>query len=95
VFAEVQGSEAALHHVGMSRHRVEPAKARLDQKNQVNHLEIAKLLPVLMLNPEGLLVLEHTPRNRYENYPGFVKQRNYGTTIFSFFELPEIEKENE
>jgi 16S rRNA (guanine966-N2)-methyltransferase len=48
-----------------------------------------------MLNPEGLLVLEHTPRNRYENYPGFVKQRNYGTTIFSFFELPEIEKENE
>ena len=53
VFAEVQGSEAALHHVGMSRHRVEPAKARLDQKNQVNHLEIAKLLPVLMLNPEG------------------------------------------
>lgn len=42
-----------------------------------------------LLNPDGLFVLEHTPRNRYEDYPGFMKQRNYGTTIFSFFELPE------
>jgi 16S rRNA (guanine(966)-N(2))-methyltransferase RsmD len=33
----------------------------------------------------GIFVLEHTPRNNYENYPGFVKQRNYGTTVFSFF----------
>ena len=42
-----------------------------------------------LLNPDGLFVLEHTPRNRYENYQGFVKQRNYGTTIFSFFEMAE------
>jgi len=48
-----------------------------------------------LLNPEGLLVLEHTPRNRYENYPGFLKQRNYGTTIFSFFQLPESGGEND
>ncbi len=41
-----------------------------------------------LLNPDGLFVLEHTPRNRYEAYPGFLKQRNYGTTIFSFFQLP-------
>ena len=34
----------------------------------------------------GVFVLEHTPRNNYEKYPGFVKQRNYGTTVFSFFE---------
>lgn len=45
-----------------------------------------------LLNPDGLFVLEHTPRNRYDDYPGFLKQRNYGTTIFSFFELPETEK---
>jgi 16S rRNA (guanine(966)-N(2))-methyltransferase RsmD len=38
-----------------------------------------------LLKPDGVFVLEHTPRNRYENYPGFFKQRNYGTTIFSFF----------
>ena len=39
-----------------------------------------------LLLPEGVFVLEHTPRNNYESYPGFVKQRNYGTTVFSFFE---------
>lgn len=38
-----------------------------------------------LIAPEGLFVLEHTPRNNYEQYPGFVKQRNYGTTVFSFF----------
>ncbi len=38
-----------------------------------------------LLKPDGLFVLEHTPRNRYETFRGFTKQRNYGTTIFSFF----------
>lgn len=38
-----------------------------------------------LLNEEGLFVLEHTPRNHYEGYKGFVMQRNYGTTVFSFF----------
>jgi 16S rRNA (guanine966-N2)-methyltransferase len=47
-------------------------------------------LPVLMekkklLNKEGWFVLEHTPRNDYHNYPMFLKQRNYGTTVFSIF----------
>jgi len=47
-------------------------------------------LPVLidqkkLLNKEGWFVLEHTPRNDYNKYPMFVKQRNYGTTIFSIF----------
>jgi 16S rRNA G966 N2-methylase RsmD len=39
-----------------------------------------------LLAPGGVFVLEHTPRNNYEGYKGFVKQRNYGTTVFSFFE---------
>ena len=47
-------------------------------------------LPVIimekgLLKEEGLFVLEHTPRNQYEGYKGFVMQRNYGTTVFSFF----------
>lgn len=42
-----------------------------------------------LLKPEGLFVLEHTPRNHYENFEGFIKKRNYGTTVFSFFENPE------
>lgn len=39
-----------------------------------------------MIAEDGYFVLEHTPRNNYENYPGFSFQRNYGTTVFSFFE---------
>lgn len=38
-----------------------------------------------LLNDEGIFVLEHTPRNNYENFPSFQSQRKYGTTIFSFF----------
>ncbi len=38
-----------------------------------------------LLKPGGIFVLEHTPRNNYESFEGFVKARNYGTTIFSFF----------
>ncbi len=38
-----------------------------------------------LLNEDGLFVLEHTPRNNYEAIDGFMFQRNYGSTIFSFF----------
>ena len=38
-----------------------------------------------LIAPDGFFVLEHTPRNGYENFPGYQFQRNYGTTIFSFF----------
>lgn len=34
----------------------------------------------------GIFVLEHTPANNYEAWPGFRQQRNYGTTVFTFFE---------
>lgn len=42
-----------------------------------------------LLKPEGLFILEHTPRNDYQTFEGFQKMRNYGTTVFSFFGLPE------
>ena len=38
-----------------------------------------------LLVQSGWFVLEHTPRNNYEGYALFASQRNYGTTIFSFF----------
>jgi 16S rRNA (guanine966-N2)-methyltransferase len=38
-----------------------------------------------MLRPGGWFVLEHTPRNHYEEFPYFRSSRNYGTTIFSIF----------
>ena len=39
-----------------------------------------------LIKENGYFVLEHTPRNDYTNYQGFDFQRNYGTTIFSFFQ---------
>lgn len=45
----------------------------------------AKIINRKLLTNSGIFVLEHTPRNNYADFQGFVKQRNYGTTIFSFF----------
>ena len=39
-----------------------------------------------MIAADGFFVLEHTPRNNYEDHRGFSFKRNYGTTVFSFFE---------
>ncbi|HUB59329.1 MAG TPA: RsmD family RNA methyltransferase [Puia sp.] len=38
-----------------------------------------------LLNPGGWFVLEHTPRNNYQDYPLYATERHYGTTIFSIF----------
>lgn len=53
-------------------------------------LDIINQIPELIvkgnfLKKDGWFVLEHTPRNHYENYPLFVTERNYGTTFFSIF----------
>lgn len=41
-----------------------------------------------LLQPGGIFILEHTPRNNYKNFPFYTQARNYGSTIFSFFENP-------
>lgn len=38
-----------------------------------------------LVKPEGVFILEHTPRNNYEDHANFIKVKNYGTTLFSFF----------
>jgi len=38
-----------------------------------------------MLLPNGIFVLEHSPRNNYELHPQFTRMKNYGTTTFTFF----------
>jgi 16S rRNA (guanine966-N2)-methyltransferase len=38
-----------------------------------------------LLRPEGIFVLEHTPRNDYQKHPHFLRMKNYGTTVFTFF----------
>lgn len=39
-----------------------------------------------LLKPEGWFVLEHTPRNNYQKFEHFKREKNYGTTVFSFFQ---------
>lgn len=39
-----------------------------------------------LISPIGYFILEHTPRNNYKNFAGYSFERNYGSTIFSFFE---------
>jgi 16S rRNA (guanine(966)-N(2))-methyltransferase RsmD len=41
-----------------------------------------------LLNGGGWFILEHTPRNNYKTFPNYVREKNYGTTIFSIFEQP-------
>lgn len=38
-----------------------------------------------LLKKDGIFILEHTPRNNYEDHSHFLKVKNYGTTLFSFF----------
>jgi 16S rRNA (guanine(966)-N(2))-methyltransferase RsmD len=38
-----------------------------------------------LLNANGWFILEHTPRNNYKEFPFYKMERNYGTTVFSFF----------
>jgi 16S rRNA G966 N2-methylase RsmD len=38
-----------------------------------------------LLKANGWFVLEHTPRNNYEQFPHFKHSRNYGSTVFSIF----------
>jgi 16S rRNA (guanine966-N2)-methyltransferase len=44
-----------------------------------------KIIKKEMLDKNGWLILEHTPRNNYKDYPLFATSRNYGTTIFTIF----------
>ncbi|RMG88840.1 MAG: hypothetical protein D6714_00015, partial [Bacteroidetes bacterium] len=39
-----------------------------------------------ILRPDGWFVLEHNPNHDFSDHPRFVMARNYGTTIFSFFQ---------
>ena len=49
--------------------------------------EIPKIIVSKKLIAEnGYFVLEHTPRNDYKSFEGYQFEKNYGTTIFSFFQ---------
>ncbi len=44
-----------------------------------------KIVEKQLLKPGGMFVLEHTPRNDYKTFQLYKMEKNYGTTIFSFF----------
>ena len=46
-----------------------------------------------LLKEDAWFVLEHDPTHSYKTHPHFVQERNYGKTIFSFFENREEGKE--
>lgn len=39
-----------------------------------------------LLKEGGWFILEHTPRNDYKTFPHYLREKNYGTTIFTIFE---------
>ena len=42
-----------------------------------------------MLKPGGIFVHEHTARNDYQKHPNFMRMKNYGGTVFTYFNQPE------
>jgi 16S rRNA (guanine(966)-N(2))-methyltransferase RsmD len=40
-----------------------------------------------LLENEGTFILETNPQHKFDDHPYFVKKKNYGTTIFHFFEI--------
>lgn len=48
------------------------------------------ILEKKLLADGGWLVLEHNPKHDFSDHPNLVQVRNYGTTIFSFFEPSEV-----
>ncbi|MDP4239135.1 MAG: 16S rRNA (guanine(966)-N(2))-methyltransferase RsmD [Bacteroidota bacterium] len=53
----------------------------LEQLPQLPDLIFSKNL----LKEDGLFVLEHSSKNKFEQHPHFVDHRNYGNVNFSFF----------
>jgi 16S rRNA (guanine966-N2)-methyltransferase len=45
-----------------------------------------------LLAEDGWFILEHTPRNNYKTFPYFLREKNYGTTVFSIFEMTKKEE---
>lgn len=42
-----------------------------------------------MLKSGGIFVHEHAPRNDYQKHPNFMRMKNYGDSVFTFFKQPE------
>jgi len=59
--------------------------------------ELEKIIQLVfenrLLNPRGLLVIEHSKHTDVSHHPFFSEERKYGGSKFSFFEYPESSEE--
>lgn len=47
---------------------------------------IEKVFDNQLLEQQGLLILEHSDQEKFEQHPKFSQSRKYGSNVFSFFE---------
>ena len=45
-----------------------------------------------LLNEEGMLVVEHSKYTKLDQMPNYSFQKNYGGSVFSFFEFESVEE---
>jgi 16S rRNA (guanine966-N2)-methyltransferase len=45
----------------------------------------AKIFETQILAEDGLFIMEHNPNHNFKAHKNYVEERNYGSTIFSFF----------
>ena len=76
-----------------SFHFLEKTKAKFDlifADPPYDHKELKNLPDLIftgkILNPEGLLILEHSKNEDFTNHPHFLEKRKYGHVNFSFFQ---------
>jgi 16S rRNA (guanine(966)-N(2))-methyltransferase RsmD len=48
-----------------------------------------------ILNPNGMMIVEHSKYTKLEHLPNFSFQKSYGGSVFSFFEFESDEEETE
>jgi 16S rRNA G966 N2-methylase RsmD len=50
------------------------------------HNIIEKVFTNQLLDKQGLLIIEHSEQEGFEEHPRFSQSRKYGSNVFSFFE---------
>lgn len=70
-----------------------------DPPYQMEEHRLHKLVHLIfdrgLLEPDGLLVVEHSKHTSLDEAPHFSYRKNYGGSVFSFFEFPEEETDDE
>lgn len=88
------------NHITVVKSEVRRYIARLAQRFDIIFLDppygmadqatmIQQILEREALEPDGVMVAEHTPQLDFSSIPGFQNRRDYGSSTLSFFTLPQ------